>query len=57
MSFEIKKFDGSFLKTLGYLNETCDRFEIIPIIVEECKKIHKLLGYKCANGGYIEINQ
>lgn len=36
-----------FIKHLRYFSgkfETCDRFEIIPIIVVECKKNHGLLG-------------
>ena len=46
-SLQLRQFDGSVIKTLGYFQgslELEDKFEVIPIIVLICKKNHGLLG-------------
>ena len=45
-SLQLRQFDGSVIKTLGYFEgslELEDEFELIPIIITTCKKNHGLL--------------
>ena len=46
-SLQLRQFDGSVIKTLGYFEGSLkleDKYEVIPIIVLTCKKNHRLLG-------------
>ena len=46
-SLLLRQFDGSVIKTLGYLEgslELVEKFEVMPIIVKTCKKNRGLLG-------------
>ena len=47
MHFELKQFDGMYIKTLETFEAsfgTKERFEIVSIVVVDCKKSHKLIG-------------
>ena len=51
-SFQLCKFDGSVIKTLGNFEgslELEDKFEVIPIIITTFKKNHRLLGNDVLN--------